>query len=473
MFIDNILSRDKEKERCSFRKAISCFLASLLICIFYTSIGIYHKLKVQSLSMEQIITEKSIKISEVISKLLYKTQALAALVIQGDGEIREFDRMAATIVDNPAILNILLAPGGVVSHVYPKGGNEKLIGYNLFGSGAGNKEALLAREKGELVFGGPFTLMQGGTALVGRLPVWINRGGGERMFWGLASVTLRYPEALLGAELNSLAREGFYYEVWRDNPDDGQPQIIASSLPEGSNNTLPYIERGIHILNANWFFRIMPARYWYQFPENWALIGVSVCISLLIGLIVRNNEDLKRVKRDLEIMVRTDALTGILNRAGLFHAVSELLEKGVMFELHYLDLNHFKQINDTFGHSMGDQALIVFCRRLGRRMAKHHTLARISGDEFALLSVSPFTDEGKERLFWEGLEREFEKPIFSSDGIPIYLSYSKGRAAYPEDGTSLDALIACADQRMYQDKENKYTREKKRRASDLKAAHVV
>ena len=472
MPVRTALAGSKVRDRRSMRKAIVYFLASLAICFLLSSITIHHKLQVQDLAMEQIITEKSIKISEVVSKLLYKTQALAALVIQGDGEIREFERIAAAIADNPAILNILVAPQGVVSHVYPLEGNEKLIGYDLLGPGAGNKEARLAMEKGELVFGGPFTLMQGGTALVGRLPVWMDKEEEGRTFWGLVSVTLKYPDALMGAGLASLAREGFYYEIWRKNPDDGQPQIIAGSLPDG-NKELPYIERGIHILNADWFFRIMPARHWYQFSENWGLLGVGICISLLIGLIVRNNEDLKRVKHDLEVMVRTDTLTGVLNRAGLFHVMSDLLGKGGAFQLHYFDLNHFKQINDTFGHNMGDQVLIEFCRRLGRNLAQNLILARISGDEFVVLDVRPALNEGRESLFWERLEREFEKPVFSPDGTPIVLSYSRGTAAYPEDGTTLDALIASADQRMYQEKERKYAREKKRRASDLRAARAV
>ena len=75
------------------------------------------------MNMERAIAEKSIKISDVISRLLYKTQALSALVIQSNGAVRDFQRVAATIVDDPAIQNILIAPGGVVSEVYPLDGN--------------------------------------------------------------------------------------------------------------------------------------------------------------------------------------------------------------------------------------------------------------------------------------------------------------------------------------------------------------
>lgn len=449
------------------RKAVLYFLISLSVCIGLSCITIRHKLDLQQLSMEQIIVEKSIKITGIISKLLYKTQALAALVIQSDGEIRDFSRIAATIADDPAILNILLAPSGRVSDVYPSAGNKKLIGYNLLGEGAGNREAALSKEMGELVFGGPFELMQGGMGLVGRLPVWLERDGNNKVFWGIVSVTLRYPEALNGAGLESLAREGFSYEIWRINPDDGQPQIIASSVPGGKKD-MPYIEQNMRILNANWRFRIMPIRHWYQFPEHWGLIAAGFCISLLIGMLTHNNEDLKRMKGDLEIMVRTDTLTGIPNRAGLFQALEAMLRKGHRFYLYYFDLDYFKQINDTFGHSTGDMVLIEFCRRVGKHLTKNHTLARISGDEFVLLFVPPLVTREKDLFFWEYLTREFKTPILSADGSPIVISYSKGMASYPEDGTTLDSLLARADQRMYEEKQNKYARDRKRRAADLK-----
>lgn len=451
------------------RRALLAFLFALAISMFLSSIPIRHKMELQQLSMEQLIAEKSTKISQVISKLVYKTQALAALVIQSNGAIEDFDHVAPALLDDPAILNILAAPNGIVSEVYPLAGNEKLIGYNLFGDGAGNREAALARERNELVFGGPFPLIQGGMGLVGRLPIWLDNGDmDDRLFWGLVSVTLRYPQALVGAGLDRLAREGFFYQIWRYNPDDGLPQVIARSQDKDRTG-LPYIEQEIHILNANWYFRIMPVRLWYEFPENWILLGASACMSLLVGLIIYNNEILRNMKWELEDTVRTDALTGILNRVGLFQVMNALLEKKDKFDLYYFDLNQFKQINDNFGHRMGDTVLTEFCHRVGKYLTKNYTLARISGDEFVLLHTPDYNEaKTTEYPFFELLEMEFKDPLFSTDGTPIRISFSKGMATYPEDGTSMDELLACADHRMYQDKQDHYAKTKKRRASDLR-----
>lgn len=83
-------------------------------------------------------------------------------MIQHNGKVENFEKVASTLVDDPAILNVLVAPGGVVSDVYPRKGNEAVLGLNFFARGAGNQEAVEARDAGQLILGGPFPLVQGG-----------------------------------------------------------------------------------------------------------------------------------------------------------------------------------------------------------------------------------------------------------------------------------------------------------------------
>lgn len=93
-----------------------------------------------------------------------RQEILSALVIQSDGEVKDFESVAATIVDDPAIRNVILAPAGIVSHVYPLKGNERVLGLNYFLEGEGNREAVMAKKFGQLVLGGLFNLVQGGQA---------------------------------------------------------------------------------------------------------------------------------------------------------------------------------------------------------------------------------------------------------------------------------------------------------------------
>lgn len=175
------------------------FCIAMLLSVLVTFAYTQNKIKLEHSQMQQVATTSATKVGNVLSKLLYKTQVLSALVIQNDGEIRDFERIAATIVDDPSIKNIILAPNGVVSSVYPLAGNEQVVGLNYFTDKDGNKEAMLAKITGKLILGGPFNLVQGGQALVGRLPVYLTNAQGEKSFWGLVSVTLNYPQALEAA----------------------------------------------------------------------------------------------------------------------------------------------------------------------------------------------------------------------------------------------------------------------------------
>lgn len=440
---------------------LSCGVFSILIFLV-----ILHRMDLEKKNMEHIIVDHGIKITEKISHLVYKTQALSTLVIQSNGQVKDFARVAAIIMDDPAMLNIILAPGGVVSHVYPYAGNEAVLHYNLLGAGAGNKEAMLAKERGQLVFGGPFNLVQGGQALVGRLPVWLGSPEKGRTFWGLVSVTLKYPQVLRGIGLEALETQGLAYEIWRVSPDDNQRQIIASS-DYAYNRDARFVERRISILNSEWYFRILPLRHWYEYLQNWALIIMGLGVSLLAGVLVQSNCNLQAVKCELENMVLTDSLTGLLNRKGMLRKLESLIAAQSEFRLFYLDLNHFKHINDTYGHNLGDYVLISFSQKLGRHLGPESIFARISGDEFVLILPGEQSCEDLAEV-WRNIDREFEAPMFKGQRGDVRLTFSRGMAVFPEHGLTVDDLLFYADKQMYEEKHHRYAADKTRRYTDFR-----
>ncbi len=449
---NSVSSPGSKAGKLSLQAWLAMFLSAGL-CLLLLFVVISRKLAIEKMAMERAIIEKSIKINEIVPKLLYKTQALAALVIQSNGAVRDFDRVAATIVDDPAVLNILIAPGGVVSAVYPLQGNEKVVGYNLLGPGPGNREARAAKEHGRLIFGGPFPLVQGGQALVGRLPVWLGAPGEEKTFWGLVSVTLKYPQVLYGAGLDTLETLGFAYEIWRINPDTGDRQIIAASEYK-YDGTAPYIEKHISILDADWYFRILPVKTWYEYAENWMFIILGLGVSVLVTCIVQNNSVLKKLQYNLEDMVRTDPLTGLLNRNGLFHELEELVRDGKPFILYYLDIDHFKKINELHGHQTGNRALTVFCETIRRHLGSGHIFGRVGGDEFVVCRPANGT-EAVSDILWKDIETDLALPADNGRDAEIVLEFSRGSAAFPDDGGDADALVRCADMRMYRQRQER------------------
>ncbi|MFP3152848.1 sensor domain-containing diguanylate cyclase [Lachnospiraceae bacterium ZAX-1] len=433
------------------KKAMIVFLLTIIVFVIMISIFISNKSNLEKMTMEQVITENSRKIEEIISRLLYKTEALSAVVTQNNGKLGEFDTLAESIMDDPSILCMLFAPDGVVAKVYPQEGNESLIGYDLLGEGAGNKEAILAKEMDQLVFGGPFTLVQGGEGLVGRLPVWLESQEGNKYFWGLVTITLKYPQVLEEVSLHLLEAQGYSYQIWRINPDDNEKQVIARSVLWGQKNE-NYMEKEINILNATWNFRIAMTKKWYHYQEYWVLILCGIFMSFLVAFIVQKNEELKVEKIKLEQTVDTDILTQTCNRRGLFDKLEHLILENQKFWLYYIDLNHFTQINDTYDPKVGDDILVLFCEKIKACMADNDILSRIGGDEFIL--VCPDT-KGQEDvdLFWENVENEFRDKIYLERQKGFYLTFSKGLAVYPDDGVGIEELIACAGKKMDLDKQ--------------------
>lgn len=423
------------------------FVLALLLCLSITGLYSANRIALEKVKMEQLAMNKANKVNNTLTDLLYKVEILSALVVQNDGEVRDFNHIAATISDNPSMRNVLLAPDGVVEYVYPMKNNEAVIGLDFFSEKAGNKEAILAKQTGQLVLGGPFELVQGGQALVGRMPVYV---GEDEHFWGIASVTLDYPQALDEAELDMLANDGFIYEMWRINPDTNEKQIIASSKDISERHTKRYVEYPMTVLNAQWYFRLFPIKAWYQLPESWLFMLAGFAISVLIGVMFLHNYDLKLMKKRLEKISYTDPLTSIMNRRAAFIELEKLMHnEKEPFVFCYIDMDRFKYINDEYGHAAGDYVLKVFADTLEENLScDKHIYARIGGDEFIVIfKNTDDCDLVKELLL--NIQAEFKRKTNQSVDSQDNISFSHGCAVFPIDGTTTDKLMAIADSQMY------------------------
>jgi len=291
-----------------FGNTILSFSVSLILCTFAGVMVVNGKINAEKLIMENLITEKSSRVSETLLEFMHKTQAVSVIALR-NYEQEVFEEAAAMIVDDPAILNILVAPNGIVTQVYPVKGNEAVIGLNFFSEGAGNREAIQAKETGELVIGGPFNAVQGGQVIVGRLPIFITESDGSGRFWGLVSVTLKYPQVMDGARLQEISSQGFDYEIWRVNPDNGERQIIISSYLTEKNN-MPFIEKQLIIKNAEWNYRVYFRRSWYEYIETWLFVFMTLCVSFLVAAVIqKKSRDIFEAEERIKLMLDTSPLS--------------------------------------------------------------------------------------------------------------------------------------------------------------------
>ncbi|TFD99816.1 GGDEF domain-containing protein [Jeotgalibacillus salarius] len=149
-----------------------------------------------------------------------------------------------------------------------------------------------------------------------------------------------------------------------------------------------------------------------------------------------------------------DDMTGLANRKHLNHYLDSLLTDAETsnepFVLYLLDLNGFKQINDTYGHNFGDQAIIQMAETIKELIDEHDFAARLGGDEFIIVSsrVSLNADVNKLK---EKIRKSIERPARLDEQL-IQLRTSIGYAMFPADGKNTDTLLSTADQRMYHDK---------------------
>jgi diguanylate cyclase (GGDEF)-like protein/PAS domain S-box-containing protein len=150
-------------------------------------------------------------------------------------------------------------------------------------------------------------------------------------------------------------------------------------------------------------------------------------------------------------LARHDALTGLPNRLHFREIERQQLEyaraSGHPFALMFLDLDKFKEVNDSFGHCTGDQLLLAVAERLTRAIRKSDTVARFGGDEFAIL-LSELPDQHILTALAEKLNRAMAQPFVVGDKT-VGISASIGAAIYPADGNEPDDLMRKADEAMY------------------------
>jgi diguanylate cyclase (GGDEF)-like protein/PAS domain S-box-containing protein len=173
-------------------------------------------------------------------------------------------------------------------------------------------------------------------------------------------------------------------------------------------------------------------------------------------VIIRDVTDRRRQERRLAHWAEHDALTGLPNRRAfldlLRNTIEQLRNTGRRFAVIFLDLDHFKDINDSLGHAVGDGVLIGAARRIQGLLRLSDTVARFGGDEFVVLSTGISNFEHAAGIAAKIVD-SFRAPL-EVDGQKHSLTASVGIAVYPDHGGETEELIKNADTAMYQAKES-------------------
>ena len=172
-------------------------------------------------------------------------------------------------------------------------------------------------------------------------------------------------------------------------------------------------------------------------------------IAFVFGILFASlfNRSKEKERLIIKKQAYTDQLTGRGNRYLFMETLDKLIKKGKKFAVCFMDLDGFKQINDTMGHDAGDELLIYLANTFETKLPKNATAYRLGGDEFSIVIKNISTTEDITNLLDE-LKEELSKPIVI-DGTTISLEYSLGVSIFPEDATDRQTLIMYADDAMY------------------------
>jgi two-component system cell cycle response regulator len=186
-------------------------------------------------------------------------------------------------------------------------------------------------------------------------------------------------------------------------------------------------------------------------------ISSAIKGALLFEQQKETEKQLKEANTELESLSLMDDLTRLYNRRGFFTLCDQMLKMARREQIDciliYMDLDGLKKINDTFGHSEGDEAIKVFAGIIRRIFRSNDIMARIGGDEFIILSYNAMKKD------MESIKNKLIEAIAhynSSSGKQYSLSVSMGFACFKhQSNVSLAGLIKTADHELYANKKNK------------------
>ncbi len=228
-----------------------------------------------------------------------------------------------------------------------------------------------------------------------------------------------------------------------------EDRVIDPSALDAMHRTLAHQGVATHTLAV----RTAQGDRWHEMSARHCRDAVTGQDALLIS--EADVSAIKHTEAHAQFLALHDVLTGLPNRSHVMQhftvAIEQIRLAGQQAALVFIDLDHFKDVNDTLGHAAGDALLVEVARRLRASVRGSDLVARLGGDEFLILMVAPDirseVDQVRERLM-----RAVSEPVFVN-GHETQVTPSLGVSVYPQDGSDFDTLLRNADLAMYAAKE--------------------
>jgi diguanylate cyclase (GGDEF)-like protein len=388
--------------------------------------------------------------TEIFSSLALVRGLATDLVLREGMSPEQFATIAAELKRNdPLIRSIALAPGFVISDVYPRAGNESDIGLNLLQTPGQTEAVLRTIVLDDMVLAGPYRTPQGEVALAGRIPVWLEVDGVPK-FWGIANVTLDYPALMEEAGLRRLQRSLLIDIRGRDATGPAGERFFGQAAPANKD----VLKVPVFVPGGSWLITVYPRDGWYATPWWRTRNGAfGLLISLLAALA---SYRILYDRQHIRLLAGIDPLTRLPNRRQALRHLDRLLDRGRRNDSHFavlsIDLDGFKPVNDRLGHAAGDRLLERIGARLAESVRVGDLVARMGGDEFlVILREEEALPEPALLELARRIQLAIAQPV-NVVGESVAVGASIGIASFPQHGGDASALLQSADEAMYRAK---------------------
>ncbi|MEN5238521.1 MULTISPECIES: putative bifunctional diguanylate cyclase/phosphodiesterase [Pseudomonas] len=383
-----------------------------------------------------------------------------AQLISADGSIsvEHFHGMARDAVASvPYMRHIALAPGDVVSDVYPLEGNERLLGLDYRLLPLQFPLLVSARDRQAPVLAGPLQLLQGGRGLIYRRPIFVTGKRGVKLYWGNLSVVADIDRLLLTAGLRPEA--GFELAVRGSDGKGADGEVIWG---DAQLFEAPKVKVSVDVPGGLWQLVAAPRGGWsalnlFASPLFLFALTTTGLFSLFVAqlnrkqrLLALRNRELRQYQAQLERLAHYDTITGLPNRVLFLQQLSAAIEQGHGLAVLMLDIDGFKQVNDSLGHPMGDLLLQQATARFLQELDTQDRVCRLGGDEFVFMLQGT---QGQVSHQIRAVLRCLQRP-FDLNGNASLVTGSIGLAWSPQHGEDADSLLRHADTAMYAAKES-------------------
>ena len=435
------------KERLDFKQKILVLLAFLAMgCIVAWQAWVVYQTDIsqqkERAGLNARIYAEGLRIDLETGKNI--TDALDDTVVATDGRVNNFDRIAEHEMED-YISSIQLAPDARVQYIYPYQGNEAGM-IDLLADDKRRDVALYGIQNRETVMQGPFALKQGGYGIAIRNPVFTSGEDGENTFWGLAIVIIKVPD-IFERTLNALQEFGYDYSLTATESPLSSKRVTVASSGKGQEVRLSHpVQASFEAGGCTWTLHVERKDGWKSVRMPMVLLlGVTyqIAATVVIYLLLRKRQQRKELAR----RAITDELTGLLSRRGLMEALAKFTENNPdgRMTLAFIDLDDFKQINDLYGHVIGDAALKNLAVNLRTSFPESSIIARSGGDEFCAVILGKSPREC-EKLIRAAVEKD---QSFDYENKHYRFTISVGYADYPAQAGEINTLLNYADEALY------------------------